>query len=88
VVDLSKEQATRVARTTTTKRSITLVSMFFSYSLEIEEAFHLQRTWSPQDFKEILDLPIYFSGATVNFSNWINTIILYNSPGRIAAVPQ
>ena len=40
VVDLSKEQATRVARTTTTKRYVTLDSMFFSYSLEIEEAFH------------------------------------------------
>ena len=40
VVDLSKEQATRVARTTTTKRYVTLDSLFFSYSLEIEEAFH------------------------------------------------
>ena len=37
---LAKDQATREARTRTTKRYVTLDSLFFSYSLEIEEAFH------------------------------------------------
>jgi hypothetical protein len=39
-VCLAKDQATREARTRTTKRYVTLDSMFFSYSLELEEAFH------------------------------------------------
>ena len=39
-VCLAKDQVTREARTRTTKRYVTLDSLFFSYSLEIEEAFH------------------------------------------------
>jgi hypothetical protein len=39
-VCLAKDQVTREARTMTTKRYVTLDSLFFSYSLEIEEAFH------------------------------------------------
>jgi hypothetical protein len=72
----------------TTKRYVTLDSLFFSYSLEIEEAFHQERTCHPQDSEESSISPHTFSGVTVYFSNWINTIISYNSPGWIAAVPQ
>jgi hypothetical protein len=57
---LAKDQATREARTRTTKRYVTLDSLFFSYSLELEEAFHQQRTCRPQDFEEILNLHTYF----------------------------
>jgi hypothetical protein len=39
-VCLAKDQVTREARTRTTKRYVTLDSLFFSYILEIEEAFH------------------------------------------------
>jgi hypothetical protein len=39
-LSLAKDQVTREARTRTTKRYVTLDSLFFSYILEIEEAFH------------------------------------------------
>jgi hypothetical protein len=88
VVCLAKDPAKIVARTRTTKHYVTLDSLFFSYSLELEEAFHQQRSCSLQDFRKSSISKHTFSGATVNFSNWVNTIISYNSPGRIAAVPQ